>query len=155
MWDDDADSWCSEMAYLPPWRERLPDGSLGPSYGPPSLSAYEKSLTEFQVTTAAGGLWDPVEAALSRPTRGRAEQRHDTDVIEQWLRVSSHRLPRRELEVAVMYWRDKQSIGRVARRLCLAPNTVAGYVGRLRRRLGTSRCTMLQALGYDPHTNRP
>lgn len=51
------DAW-GEMIYLPPWRNREPDGSLSKgSYGPRTLHAFREQVARFRESKAGGGLW--------------------------------------------------------------------------------------------------
>jgi hypothetical protein len=138
-----------DLDYLPPWRDVLPSGELGPEFGPRVLSEYERLLTEHEQSTAGGGLWDPHEAARVSPARRRVRRitmtRPDAEEMSAWMRSRSHTIPARELEVYSAYWVDGLSIAVTARRLRMQASTVAGIVSRLRARVRAHASRDLQA----------
>lgn len=144
--DDDAASWpAAEHAILhAPWRQRLPSGELGPEYGPRTPGALHRAVEIFRCETRGGigseSLWDAEEAARSS---GRAPATCVSEVVRAdaaemvlWLEAAGHRLPERQLQAASMAWRDRMSIGRIAKAMQVAGSTVREWIRRTREAAG-------------------
>lgn len=134
---DDSSEWpAAEHALLmSPWREKRTSGDLGPWYGPPTESAYEREMRAYQDTRESGSLWDEEEAAkygaraeASRIARTTA--RYDIIAVRKYVRAND--VTPTELKVFYAFWEDELSVGRVATKLGLVHTNVAGIVRRLR-----------------------
>lgn len=130
---------------MPPWRDKLPRGTLGPWFGP-TMSQYHKAIQEHQNKSYAGGLWDPEEAyqhecvslvtgevVTSRPPPVGA--RYDYEDMARYITRNSVDLPLRELEVYYLHWRDGLSAKRVATKLELTEKNIENIILRLRGRM--------------------
>ena len=106
--------------YCPPWRERMADGSLGPWYGPHSISQYLRARRERRANDGK---------PASR------ESRIDADKMHRYMASHGHAVPTRELEIYVALYVDERSVASTARRFKIKRDTVKGLLGRLRRRL--------------------
>jgi hypothetical protein len=126
--------------YMGPWREKLPDGSFGPWYGPDTESAYERELRDYEEKREAGSLWDDEEAAKYNPRQDverRADQamRYDLDAVKGYVQRAGHALPKQELRVFYAFWVDAMTVGEIARKLTIAPSTVRDCVRRIRQKV--------------------
>jgi len=109
-----------QSLYHPPWRDRLPDGTLGPWYGPMSAAEYLRQLRESRERSGK---------PMSR------ESKYDAESMQHFYRVAGHTWPLREQEIYMSIYVDGKSIAATARRWELKRDTVRGLLGRLRRRL--------------------
>lgn len=106
--------------YHPPWRDRLPDGSLGPWYGPRSVSEYLRERREHR----------------QRSGKPRSKTiRLDAEAMNHFISQHGHEVPAREMEVYVAIYVDARSVPAAAQRLGIKRDTIKGLLGRLRRRL--------------------
>lgn len=117
--------------YLPPWRERRQDGTLGDAYGPPSAAAYA-----VQTGKARDWSWRP---AAPLTTRSRAVLEFAAQMAE-FMRPTGGELrldvPDRERTVYVLVFERGHAVRWVARHLGMRASTVRVYIRRLRERLG-------------------
>jgi hypothetical protein len=137
---DDLDVIEGQGMYVGPWREKLPDGSFGPWYGPATEAAYERELKEYEEKREAGSLWDDEEAAKYNPRQDIERQanhamRYDLDAVKRLVQRNGHALPRLELRVFYAFWIDAMTVGEIARKLTVAPSTVRECVRRIRKRV--------------------
>lgn len=126
--------------YCPQWRDRLPNGALGPFYGPKSLAEYARLQQLHRTSYHGGGLWDVNDpgALTERQTLKKVVEearRKDIDDVEYYVNKHAGLLPMRELEVFYLYWRDRKTLGVVARELEISRDHVRAYIGRLRKRV--------------------
>lgn len=109
--------------YAPPWRDVMPDGTLGPEYGPKSAAGYARLLVDFKL-------------GIAPPQRSPAQAR-DLDRLRAWIRLEDGTLrldvPRAEAQVFLGL---EQGLGlrAIARQLGLSRETVRSYLRRLRAR---------------------
>lgn len=136
---DDSSEWpaAEHAAYMSPWRDTLPDGRLGPWYGPMTESAYEREMTAYQDTREAGSLWDVEEAARygSRKDANRLARdgrRYDEEAVTKYMRTREVREDERRVYYA--FWVNGLSVGRAALALGMAHTAVQSIVRRLRLR---------------------
>lgn len=115
----------SAQLLAPPWRERLPDGSLGEPYGP-------KSIATFAAHVARWKDW-----SWRLPSK---EARRDADVIIAYVRLEDgsfrEGIPPGELKVYVAVMEEGHSVRHTARTLGVSRETVRSYLRRLRARVG-------------------
>ncbi len=108
----------------PPWRERLPDGTLGQEYGPPSPAALARHIARFK------------DWSWRLPSK---EARRDADRLIAYVRLEdgSFRagIPSGELRVYEMVMEAGHSTRYTARHLGLSRSTVTSYLRRLRGRV--------------------
>lgn len=128
-----------ELIFAPPWRDRLPDGTLGPGYGPPSPNAFVRACREHEDSIHGGGLWDESDPALPpRRVRGKAPEewpREDEEEMRAFVHRYSAALGTRALEVWTLYWERRMSARAIARELGISKHTVNRHVQELRHRL--------------------
>lgn len=149
--DDAGDPIGVTHIHMPPWRDRLPSGELGPWFGP-SLSRYESEIRDYEATTAGGGLWDPAEdyprecrslvTGQSKPSRQVANvDRYDATAMAAYVTRHSERIPLGELKVYYHFWRDGKSASKTAAALGLSKRTIETWILRLRKRMkACQRC---------------
>lgn len=127
--DEDESAWetvVETAIYMPEWRDIMPDGSLGPWFGPRTPGEYDAEIDRYQMGTGGGGLWD-YEVAPDRRRRNRED-------LERLRTINLAELPRRELEVFYAYFVDGRSAGNTARELGIARDTVKSLIARVRAR---------------------
>ena len=108
--------------YLPPWRERRQDGSLGEVYGPNSTTAYARQVQKHRD-------W-------SWRTPSKEAQREDADVLRAYMRSDkSATVPTSERKVYELVYELGHSVRYVARKLGVRRETVKSYIKRLKERL--------------------
>ncbi len=108
--------------YLPPWRERQPDGSLGSVYGPNSTRAYAVAVQRHR------------DWAWKRPSK--EAQREDADALRAFMRNGGAELvPDGELRVYRMIYEDGMAVRTCARKLGIRRETVKSYIKRLKARI--------------------
>lgn len=133
--------------YVPPWREVLSSGYLGPWYGG-NKSSFRAANQKWLESYAAGGLWDEEEneRTLSRPivdgrssnykSRSRKKRpRYDQKAMDRFFCNNSVDLPDGEIEIYFSYWRDGKTISRIADTMGLSRKTIESWIARLRGRL--------------------
>lgn len=129
--------------FHPPWRDRFPDGTLGPWYGPTTASAYRVAQQRY----LDGRGWSPVgivgggpcvrvrgDERLEIPMKAPTNDRYDVDELRVFVEAEHAQIGLRLLEVHTLFWRQRQPVGWIARRLGIARTTVEGYITDLRRR---------------------
>jgi DNA-binding NarL/FixJ family response regulator len=115
--------------YLAPWRERMPDGKLGPEYGPRSPLAQARRLARHKnwaykpLASTAKPFFDKetTEALVMFMRGGYGELRED--------------VPKREREVYVLVVEQGHAVRWVARELRIRRESVKGFLRRLEKRL--------------------
>jgi hypothetical protein len=136
---DDVQAWTEHAIYAPPWRMRMPDGRLGPEYGPRSESEMAEEIARYNQTREGGGLWDEETEAQSKGRvtvrQQRRVERSDLSRVMYYIGRNSGSIPARELECAMLYWQDGRSQGRVARLMSVKVETVREWLKRLRERV--------------------
>ncbi len=103
--------------FLPPWRDRKPDGSLGETYGPSSSNAYARAVAEHEDWS-----WRPGNTS-----------RKDADALRALL--ATEHVPPREREVYDLVFEQGLNVSAAALRLGISAETAKTYVKRLRARL--------------------
>jgi hypothetical protein len=133
---DDVQAWTEHAIYAPPWRMRMPDGKLGPEYGPASEGELDRLLSEYEQSTAGGGLWDADEDARTRGTMTRKQaarvERSDMPTIAEYLFRRPGGLAPREVECYLRFWVDGLSYLATARKMGIHPGAVRSMVHRIR-----------------------
>lgn len=107
----------------PPWRERGPDGKLGPEYGPKTAATYAKHVAQHR---------DWSYRTPSKESRGA-----DLDAIRDWIRLEDGtiRLDVPEGEARVYLAIEQgDSVRSAARRLGISRESVRSYLRRLKAR---------------------
>lgn len=134
--------WGEHTLYLPPWRERLLDGRLGPEHGPYTQAEYEREWKSWGETRQAGSLWDGEEDERMRTRTGSATrtervviERYDAAQMRVYVEHHSHEIPPGELAVYCLYFVDMCSRAVTARKLGVSSSTVCNQIKSLRRRL--------------------
>lgn len=137
----EAGEWsASEHAmYMPPWADH-PPGCGAVEYGPRTASAYARKLVEYdhehRGAIGSASLWDRELAAAHHVQMPAGQvERKDGELFERRFPVLAAELPRRELEAASMFWRDRVSVGRIAKAMGVATATVRTWISRTRERL--------------------
>jgi hypothetical protein len=134
------EDWVSETAkYLAPYRDRYPDGSLSPWFGPMNESAYETRVREYEESTAGGGLWDPEEEARMGVRRAALRQakrrvRDHVEAVVRWVERHGHELSHRHQAVATAVFKDGLGVRRAASRVGMHWRAVEQVVRELRDR---------------------
>lgn len=142
--DDVQPSFLDHTKFMPPWRERMADGTLSPIYGPRTKGEFERMLAEHMETREAGSLWDrdtEVELHPERATRQvqKVAERYDAAKMTRFVERNSHRLTMRELEIFYLFYRDRKSKGAGARELGISKSTFENILLILRRKMKGSR----------------
>lgn len=110
--------------FAPPWRERLPDGSLGEPYGP-TPQTFAQHVAKFRN-------W-----AFRMPSK---EARQDADILIAYVRMEDGTfrpgIPQGELRAYVAIFEEGHSVRHAARTLGLSRETIRSYLRRLRARVG-------------------
>jgi hypothetical protein len=106
-----------------PWREMQADGVLGPEY------------TMVDVRRQA----DEARRREQKREDAMAEKRHDAADVLAYLARHSDCVPDRELECAILFWRDGLVRGEVARRMGIGGERVKDLVATLRERVAAWR----------------
>lgn len=128
-----------------PFRALMPNGKLGPEYGPISVRTGREvshSLAEREYIAKYGSLHaipvadDPGSQGNSPPTR---HPRYDRESLIAWARCRSQRLSNRELEVYTLYWEQRMSLRETAEHLGIEQNYVHDLIKRIRRKAGIPR----------------
>lgn len=125
------------MIYQPPYTE------FGAWYGPRTAGAAHRELMEFE-TVRYGAVGSPAQWDSSEEPRAvaRAAQqeapRKDAPTFERRIGVLAPTMPARELGCAMLFWRSRMSIGRIARHLGVKDSTVREWIKRTRGRLGSA-----------------
>lgn len=148
MADDEADydldtgtSPYEHAAYSPPWHAHLPDGTLGPEYGPKSYISespvsIDRALAEWRESrdgVASGGLWDHEREPLQRANPKTVNlERYDKSAVLDYVDRNSARLGKRLLEVSILYWEHHVSGGQIALKLGLKKDRVWELVKQMR-----------------------
>jgi hypothetical protein len=142
--EHDADEWpASEHAlYMPPWSDHFA-GAGAVEYGPRTASAYQRRLLDYDQegrgNIGSPSLWDRELAGNQVRMATSSVERKDADVFERRIGVLASSMPRRELEAAAMFWRDRMSVGRIAAVMGVARPTVRTWISRTRERLVVAR----------------
>lgn len=109
--------------YASPWRERMPDGTLGPEYGPRSAATFAKLHAMHRDWTY-------------KPPKRAAKQAIE---LQMWMRLEDGTLrmgvPESEVRVYRLVVEQGHSIRWVARRLEISRESVRSYLRRLRARM--------------------
>lgn len=124
-----------------PWRDRLPDGKLGPEYDARSVRTgrsvshgrAEADYIEKYGHLGAIPVADDQEIASSD---GSGKDRYDQAAIEAWVAKFSHRLSQQELDVYVSFWIERRSHASCSRDLDISTESVRDAVKRIRRKAG-------------------
>lgn len=133
--------------YVPPWREKLTNGELGPFYGPQSQAVLDKLISYHNTSIHGGGIWDYDEEPdlIVSKTRKRIG-REDSKEIDRFVYLNSGSLSLRELEAYTLYFVEEKSAGSCAKIMGCKRQTVYDFVQNLRnkrklwltKRMGTS-----------------
>lgn len=132
------------ISYASPWRELLPDGSLGPSYKPVSARsgqavAYEQAVKDHAEGRYIGsaGLWDHQEAARMSPKRLVPPKplKYDHQEMDAFVKRHGSDLTVREIEVWTFYWKQNLSLPATARAIGVSANATHQRVKQLRLKM--------------------
>lgn len=147
--DEDTTPWDQAM-FRAPFRERLPDGTLGMEYMPISCKTgravthdqAQRDYSECHEAINSGGLWSHEIEALSRPAtlRGRERlrvERYDHEAVTAYVDRHVSELPKRELEAYCLFYDQRRSYQEAARIMGVAISTARELVRRLRRKSGS------------------
>jgi len=143
---DEDDAVALHAKYMPPWRDRLLTGKLGPWHGPRTEGELMRQMAEHSQSRDAvyggGGLWDKeIEMAEDEGKQARegrkAGQRYDAEDMRVFVERYSAELPDRELEVYVLFYRDMRGKGACAREMGLktrhgVDNLIQSLRGKMR-----------------------
>ena len=108
----------SSDSYLPPWRGRLPDGTLGEEYGP-------RTLTTFQNHCTKSADW-----AYHRPKRERPEAK----LVHEYARAHHAVMPPSIVEAYRLIYVHGMSLSEAADDAGLGRTTIRTYQKRLLER---------------------
>lgn len=120
-----GDSMQAAAALLaPPWRERLPDGQLGPTYGPPSVEAYARHVARWK------------DWSFRKPSKD-ALRDADRMIAFVMLEDGTERpgIPLGELQVFRLVYLKGHSSRYAARKLGMSRSSVQTLKRRLRKRM--------------------
>lgn len=156
--ENDSMSTYDHAIYAAPWRDRLPSGELGGEFGPISnvtgeSVSPERAIDEYRSSSSSvpvrnegahGGLWDYDCLSRSETRRRKAaEGRADAAAVARYVESHSASMPKRLLEVAILYWEHRYQRGRVAQALGVKPASVWDYIKQIRRLVrGRHRLTL-------------
>lgn len=111
-------------AFLPPWRDRDPDGALGPEYGPRNVLTYLRQIERWK------------DWSWRVPSR---DARRDADQMIAFMRGEDGELradvPSSEREVYLLVYEKGHSVRWVARERKVTRDTIRSYMRRLKARL--------------------
>jgi hypothetical protein len=113
-----ADPVQAHAIFLPPWRDRLADGSLGPEYGATGPGAWAEAWNDWRASIFGGGLWDAAEE--HRRPAPPVKPAFAYEPPEAFLVRIGHTLPQTEARAASMRYRDNLRTPAIAKRLGLA-----------------------------------
>jgi DNA-directed RNA polymerase specialized sigma24 family protein len=112
--------------FLPPWRDRGPDGKLGEPYGPSTALTFARQVARF-------GDWS------YRKPPAKASRGADADALRAWMRLEDGTLrlgiPESEVRVYLLVYEGGKSVRWVARHLKLSRESCRSYIRRLRARM--------------------
>lgn len=114
----------SKKHLLPPWRDRLADGTLGPEYGPRTSESYARQVARHRD-------WS------YRPQQLSPTQRADADVIHGYMRMPDGSLrvdgiSERESQTYLEIYVAGAGIKTLAARWSVSAGTIKSYIKRLR-----------------------
>lgn len=109
----------SQKLYAPPWRERQPDGTLGPEYGPRTVATYARQ----------------VAAALDWSFRGQSKASKRLEVLRDFMRLDDGTMrlgvPESEVRVYRIVVEQGHSTRWAAKNLGVNRATIQSYLRRL------------------------
>jgi hypothetical protein len=150
--DNDGTNPYEHAMFSPPYRERLPDGTLGPEYlpesnitgQPASLGKVQQEYRESrdsipsQWAGGSGGMWDHERCPTLNKRRDR-EQRRIENIraegkrVDRYITAHHDGLPKRLIFTAVLYWQHRYSVSQVARELNVTHQTAWDYIKQIRK----------------------
>lgn len=122
------------MIYHPPYSE------FGATYGPRTAGAAHRELVEF-ATEHYGAVGSPATWDASESPHGvarlakREAPRKDADVFEARIAVLASSMGKRQLGCAMLFWRSRMSVARIAAHMGVKPSTVVEWIKRTREAL--------------------
>lgn len=125
-----------------PWRDVMPNGTLGPEYRPRSVQTgravcHDRAEADFIAKYGSLHAIPVSEEPEAMPVRYADRHfRHDQDAIERWCSKYSHRLSQQELDVYVSFWVEGRSYAQSASDLDISKESVRDAVKRIRRKAG-------------------
>lgn len=133
--DEERDTYLvRDLMFLPPWRERLADGRLGPEYGPPTPGHLAEATAQYEFSVAGGGFWDfGRDRHKPRPLPDMARL-GEYITAEVFLKRFGHTLPARELEVGTLWTHTKLKAAGMASRTGLPRKEVEALLASFLRR---------------------
>jgi len=122
--------------YSPPYRDRLPDGTLGPEFGPRTRGAMAREMKRWRERWT----WDEETARMNNPSLAARDTTHlaaryDAHKVARYVATHSHEIPMRELEAFVRFYREGLSYGAIAREWGTVRKTVENTLQSLRARV--------------------
>jgi DNA-directed RNA polymerase specialized sigma24 family protein len=100
------------------------------------MASLDAEIRRYRESIHGGGLWDFDEDVHAQQQEQRKiVERYDATPALAYLESSAHQMPTRELEVALLYWRDGIGIARIASRLGIAAGSVQSCIARTRQRI--------------------
>lgn len=140
------------LVKCPPWRAINTRGQLGPWYGPTNQSQFDAMLARFRESIYGGGLWDNAEVNQGQFKYSPDLGREDADMVHAWMDKNSGDVPRREMEVYISYFVNRESLGSIARSSCTNRDVIYNLVKALRKRV---RRSMDGKGNVQPRTRKP
>lgn len=122
------------MIYHPPYAE------FGATYGPRTAGAAHRELVEF-ATEHYGAVGSPATWDATEEPRGVARQakreapRKDADTFEARIVVLAPNMGKRQLGCAMLFWRSRMSVTRIATHMGVKVSTVREWIKRTRESL--------------------
>lgn len=125
--------WSAAMAmiYQPPYSE------FGVQYGPRTAGAAHRERVEFS-TERFGAIGSPATWDVTEEPRGVARlakqeaPRKDADVFEARIVSLASGIGKRQLACAMLFWRSRMSVGRIAKHMGVKESTVREWIKRTR-----------------------
>jgi hypothetical protein len=152
--DDEGQNPYEHAMFAPPYRERLPDGALGPEYMPTSNvtgkpSSQGKARQDYRESFhsipsewagGSGGLFDhdacPTLSKRKERERNRIENLSaEGRRVERYVSAHHEELPRHLIFTAILYWQHRYTVSGVARELRVTHQTAWDYIKKIRKRI--------------------
>jgi hypothetical protein len=155
--DNDGTNPYEHAMFSPPYRERLPDGSLGPEYlpeshitgRPASMGTVQQEYRESrdsipsQWAGGSGGMWDHEACPTLSKRMQRVEQRIENlsaewRKVKRYIEANHESMPTRLMFTALLYWEHRYTVAKVASELRVERDTAWMYIKRVRKLISGS-----------------